>query len=437
MALADNRAVGADLIASSPPALANSGDMHFEAAAADVSHQSLNSSMARSSIFTPLSVLPALSFESGCFGLPSSPSSYSYSPLPAYNSCGVDIRALPGAPPLSPTGLFAMPPISPGPFSPGQSLGGPLYDHASSRLTASQTSPSPGPYHFFNSLTDISAVAHGVGSSGKDGEAVGATASAADDEEVVKAVVEEAGYISLKLRYDTRVDIAPNQAIRVVNPRKSVTLGLSGCATQMAMVHPQGRVLQYNSRIEVQVESYPSIKNAKMWPKGVSFTSNNSALVYLVDSAGARSTTDTFHDLYAENIADTVFMNSSQVLVSTYNATIEKCIHDLEEAQYWRTPDTDLDCWLINGVSIKQTADGLVTVDRQHGNEKFSLRTSPSNGKVRLGSSFLYLTASMGEEAHVFIKSNERRIHYNGSAFVVRNAGHSAGFDESGLLRIW
>ena len=47
-------------------------------------------------------------------------------------------------------------------------------------------------------------------------------------------------------------------------------------------------------------------------------------------------------------------MNSSQVLVSTYHATIEKCIRDLEEAQYWRTPDTQLDCWLINGVSIKQ-----------------------------------------------------------------------------------
>ena len=149
---------------------------------------------------------------------------------------------------------------------------------------------------------------------GRDGDsAAQATTKAAADEEadsdeVVKAVVEEAGYISLKLRYDTRVDIAPNQAIRVINPRKSVTLGLSGCGTQMAMVHPQGRVLQYNSRIEVQVEAYPSIKNAKVWPKGVSFTSNTSALVYLVDSAGARSTTDTFHDLYAENIADSEFI---------------------------------------------------------------------------------------------------------------------------------
>jgi hypothetical protein len=45
------------------------------------------------------------------------------------------------------------------------------------------------------------------------------------------------------------------------------------------------------------------IKNAKIWPRGISFTSNQSALVYLVDLAGARSTTDTFHDLYSIDIA--------------------------------------------------------------------------------------------------------------------------------------
>ena len=120
----------------------------------------------------------------------------------------------------------------------------------------------------------------------------------------------------------------------------------------------------------------------------------------------------------------------------SYATTIEKSIRDLEQADYWRT-DQDLDCWLINNVSIKQTPDGLVSVERKHGNEHFVLKTSPGNGKVRLQSSFLYLTASMGDEAHIFVKSNDRRIHYNGTAFVVRNAGHSAGFDETGLLRIW
>jgi len=182
----------------------------------------------------------------------------------------------------------------------------------------------------------------------------------------IKAVVEKQGYISLHLNYDAHVDIAPNQAIRIVNHRKGITLALSGCATQMAMVHPQGRVLQYNSRIEIQTEDFLSIKNAKMWPRGVSFTANNCALVYLVDQAGARSTTDTFHDLYADNIADTVFLKSCQYSAEHPNQAIAQSIEYLENADYWRT-DSDLDCWLINDVSIKQTPDGLVTVERKHG----------------------------------------------------------------------
>jgi hypothetical protein len=49
----------------------------------------------------------------------------------------------------------------------------------------------------------------------------------------------------------------------------------------------------------------------------------------------------------------------------------------------------------------------------------------------------VYATASLGDESHLFVKSNDRRLHYNGKAFVIRNAGHSAGFDEKGQLRIW
>ncbi len=46
------------------------------------------------------------------------------------------------------------------------------------------------------------------------------------------------------------------------------------------------------------------MKNAKMWQRGVSFSADNCALSYLVDTAGARSTTDMFHDLFANNITD-------------------------------------------------------------------------------------------------------------------------------------
>ena len=40
---------------------------------------------------------------------------------------------------------------------------------------------------------------------------------------------------------------------------------------------------------------------------GISFTANNCALVYLVDVAGARTTSDMFHDLYENNVAETLF----------------------------------------------------------------------------------------------------------------------------------
>ena len=48
-------------------------------------------------------------------------------------------------------------------------------------------------------------------------------------------------------------------------------------------------------------------KKLQISPLGTSFTANNCTLVYLVDEAGARTTTDTFHDLFENNIADTLF----------------------------------------------------------------------------------------------------------------------------------
>ena len=55
-----------------------------------------------------------------------------------------------------------------------------------------------------------------------------------------------------QLSHGIVVNIGPNFAVQILNPEKNISLSLSGCATQMALVHPQGRVLQYNSRIEVR-----------------------------------------------------------------------------------------------------------------------------------------------------------------------------------------
>ena len=145
----------------------------------------------------------------------------------------------------------------------------------------------------------------------------------ADPEEgLFKAQVFDPGYVSLVLRRGIRVNVGPYCAIQILNPEASTNVALSGCATQMALTHPQGRVLQYNSRIEVQCpgkgqnsdvsaatvkskgQERPWCTSAKIWPRGISFTSSNCAITYLVDEAGTRSTSDYFFNLFSEDYTE-------------------------------------------------------------------------------------------------------------------------------------
>lgn len=54
----------------------------------------------------------------------------------------------------------------------------------------------------------------------------------------------------------------------------------------------KSKVKDNNYYISINIFRY-----AKMWYKGVSFTSEQCALVYLVDAAGTRTTTDSFSDM--------------------------------------------------------------------------------------------------------------------------------------------
>merc|ERR1719318_405431 len=146
----------------------------------------------------------------------------------------------------------------------------------------------------------------------------------------VTAVVEQPGFISLRMRYGVVLDISSNMAIRLTNTSRESSISLSSCTTQMALVHSKGRMLQYGPRVEVQCEDNISMKNAKIYPRGVSFTANNMALVYLLDEAGARSTSDMFHDLYATQIADTLFMESCQ----REGQAVTTSIQQLDKARY-------------------------------------------------------------------------------------------------------
>ncbi|XP_043493296.1 uncharacterized protein LOC122518422 [Polistes fuscatus] len=238
------------------------------------------------------------------------------------------------------------------------------------------------------------------------------------------------GTISLRLRNRIRVDMTVDRAVRVINFKNNIVLSLSSSGSASALLHPNGRIYQYGSRVEILAhDTHGNNKYAKMWYKGVSFTCEQCALVYLVDTAGTRTTTDSFLDM-SQDFSLSVFYSGSR-----HGSTcLQEAATILGASQYWIT-DEGIENWIINNVRISQTPDGLVRIGRN--SNKYQLRTSPSNGTASLTTPFLHCTASLGQTSHLFVRRGERRMHYDGTSFIVRNAGHSAGFDDNDQLKVY
>ncbi|GLV36908.1 wurstfest [Carabus blaptoides fortunei] len=240
------------------------------------------------------------------------------------------------------------------------------------------------------------------------------------------------GIISLRLHDNIRVDMTLDRAIRIMNYKSNIAVAVSASGSTAALLHPNGRVYQYGSRVEILAydkHTNGNNKYAKMWYKGVSFTSDQCALVYLVDSAGTRTTTDSFSDL-SQDFSLQVFYNESIHGPSH----VQEAMSLLQQSNYWIS-DEGTDNWIINNIRVSQTVDGLVRIGRNNG--KYSLRTSPSNGSAGISTPFLHCTGSLGQTRHLFVRRGERRMHYDGTSFIVRNAGHSAGFDDKHQLKVY
>lgn len=141
------------------------------------------------------------------------------------------------------------------------------------------------------------------------------------------------------------------------------------------------------------------------------------------------------HQLY---IILTLFQDFSLSVFYSGSRHGSTCLQEaatvLGASQYWIT-DEGVENWIINNVRISQTPDGLVRIGRN--SNKYQLRTSPSNGTASLTTPFLHCTASLGQTSHLFVRRGERRMHYDGTSFIVRNAGHSAGFDDNDQLKVY
>lgn len=98
-----------------------------------------------------------------------------------------------------------------------------------------------------------------------------------------------------------------------------------------------------------------SSRFAKIWNGGISFTSERSGLVYLVDPAGTRSTKDIFSDLLASDFSKQTFFHGSQ----HGGKYLEECVKILSSAHYKLKADGS-EVWIINDILIQKTMDNLV-----------------------------------------------------------------------------
>ncbi|KFB36570.1 AGAP007678-PA-like protein [Anopheles sinensis] len=119
-------------------------------------------------------------------------------------------------------------------------------------------------------------------------------------------ILHPGGFLQLNLRDGIMVALTLN-SLKVINKRMNIAISVSGDSTTVAMRHPNGIIYQYGAQVDIVAcdakKSNHFIRYARMWHKGISFTSDRCALIYLVDSAGTRTTSETITmDLEADYV---------------------------------------------------------------------------------------------------------------------------------------
>ncbi|CAO1329744.1 unnamed protein product [Diamesa hyperborea] len=242
------------------------------------------------------------------------------------------------------------------------------------------------------------------------------------------------GIIELRLREGIIVLMTLDHSVMMINQKNNVKIALSNNFMCSALHHPNGKVYQHYERVDIcsydGMKQNSFIRYAKMWHKGVSLTSDGCALIYLVDSAGTRTTSDVVQTDIQIDYCTQVFTNDVRIGPYLFSLATEV----VGASNYWRLDD-GTENFDINGFRISQTRDGMAKLTRS--NNRCTIRTSPTNGSATISTPNMHCTASLGNTSHLFVRRDERRMHFDGSQFVVRNAGHSAGFDGENYLRVY
>ncbi|XP_070494465.1 uncharacterized protein fest [Chironomus tepperi] len=233
--------------------------------------------------------------------------------------------------------------------------------------------------------------------------------------------------VELRLRYGVRVFVSVEGGVLVENG--DIRIAVSSNKFSSALEHPMGAITQTGDRADVVaydgLENNTFIRYAKIWKDCIALTARGCALIYLVDTAGTRTTSEQVNREWSHDYCRDIYlegMNLRNIAQTNYAAS-----------QYrYRVDDDGNEIFHVCNVRVTQSEDGMVRIQ----SEPFSIRTSVENRNVTLKTPLIHCTASMGTSPHLFVRMNERRVHFDGTNFVARNMGHSSSFDGANNLRI-
>ncbi|XP_055299731.1 uncharacterized protein LOC129567135 isoform X2 [Sitodiplosis mosellana] len=241
------------------------------------------------------------------------------------------------------------------------------------------------------------------------------------------------GYISIRRKDNVFIDISLDRAIRIACPMQKILVCISGSTTNAVIFHPNGRIFQNNSRVDLVAFDGSHQNNllrcAKIWQKGISFMAKDIPVVYLVDEAGLRSSVDHFVHI-KKDCALEVF--NKNIRHSSY--PFDDAVHMMQKSVYTHEINGS-ETFEINQVRVTSNNDGTISIERL--NKSCGIRINPRKAAITLTSSYMHATASMGKSPHLFLRQGDRRIHFDGAVFCVRNGGYSAGFDEKNQVTIF
>lgn len=219
---------------------------------------------------------------------------------------------------------------------------------------------------------------------------------------------------------------------------------VSGSTINATIFHPNGRIFQNDSRIDLVafdgLNQNNLLRYAKICHKGISFMAKGIPVVYLVDEAGLRSSIDHFIHIEKDCAMD-VFNRYSQCVCgsSKYKNSIDNPLFfcsktiphnsfpfndavNVMKKSHHTQESNGSEVLEVNQIRITSNNDGTIrycfskyifvmkannknlffSIERM--NKSCCIRINPHKAAVTLTSPHIHATASMGKSPHLFLR---------------------------------